>query len=569
MAKIALDQMFTVGLDMSKVAEVLGCSPDRLTGYRVKGEVDVSRVEMGGHLLNAKDLNLGTPKICPECIQKHGFILAWTDLKLIDACPNHQRMLLTDCPNCGRKLSWFRPGILRCRCGADLSGARGAEIMAEHAALLSQVVSKVTGAAVANPCSMPVAQFEATTLRGMLVLVESLVRFDRATQKVSFLSVAASGGWLLSRWPENLFSLLRELVPSNAADSGIVVMHQHLARVYRIILRKITVAADIFFLREIIGDFSRTLKASVNPEGEHATTGLAVNSAESLAVPERVSSEKSVVKMESENSPRQGIPRKRRRPEVPLGERTFGERDAAERIGLPASVLQSLRRSGHFKACRLASRVAAFHEADIIEFEAKIRALHVPLYASTVDVLSLGDALNLKCKFGDGKGELIAAVFEGRLSVIGSQKPGLRGLLLDRLEIEQFIAGLRAKAFGGAVTPSEVAKLLHCDPLVVPALLSAGYLEGRRVGICLRITRESVNSFGAEFRSVAAMAKGYHTRSYSLTPRLSAAGINLLMFERGYGKNPQPFVRIAECENFEYVTDDLGSPLQNFGRHGC
>lgn len=546
MAKATRDQMFSIGLEMNKIAEVLGRNPDSLRGYRESGETDISRVNLCGHPLVTKDLDLAMPKICPECVQECGFIPAWTDLGLVDACPNHGRMLITGCPGCGNRLSWFRPGVLRCGCGANLADARGAPIGAEHAALLSQVVARVVGVVAANPCAMPVEQFQRMTLHGLLAIIEGLVQFDRAAQTELSLSMAASGGLLLSNWPENLFAVFRKLFPSDAVDrNGIIVLRQHFERIYRTIRNKITAAEDIRFLREIISDYSRTLK-----EGDGRSVG-------SLPVSSQIaSSGLEKANNEDENSlpyctpKKKRIAFKRRLSVAPIGERSIPIRDAAKQVGLPVSVLRSLRRSGHFEARHKASRALTFHEADILAFANKVSAIPIPQHVTGVAVLSLERALNLKFKFNDGKGKLVAAVFDGRLSVLGSLKPGLLGLLLDMGEIQQFIAELRASAFGGGVTPSEVAKMLHCDPLVVPALLASGYLEGRRFDAGLRITRESVNSFGATFRSVAGVAKGLHTSSRRLIRDFQAAGIDMLTFERGYGKNPQPFVRITDCDNF-------------------
>lgn len=554
MAKANRDQMFSIGLEMNKIAEVLGRNPDTLRGYREPGETDISRVNVCGHPLVTRDLNLAMPKICPECIQECGFIPAWTDLGLVDACPNHGRMLLTRCPRCGNRLSWFRPGVLRCGCGANLADARGAPIGVEHAALLSQVVAKVMHVAVANPCAMPVEQFKGMTLHGLLVITQGLVQFDRAAQAQLSLPVAASGGWLFSNWPENLFTVLRKLFPRDAADkNGIIVVRQHFERIYRTIRNKLTAAEDIHFLMEIISEYSCTLKDGGNSQTNRTRTSPLSHGAGSLPVSSQIAKSSGLenAKNVDESSIQWNNPKKRRRVTIaPVGERSFSIRNAAKQVGLPVTVLQSLRRSGHFEARHKASRAVTFHEADILAFASKVSAIPIPQPVTGTAALSLEEALNLKLKFNDGKGKLVAAVFDGKLSVIGSVKPGLLGLLLDMNEIQQFIAELRASAFGGGATPSEVAKMLHCDPLVVPVLLASGYLEGRRFDAGLRITRESVNSFGATFRSVAGMAKDLRTSSRCLIRQLQAAGIDVLRFERGYGKGPQPFVRIADCDNF-------------------
>jgi hypothetical protein len=237
---------------------------------------------------------------------------------------------------------------------------------------------------------------------------------------------------------------------------------------------------------------------------------------------------------------------KRRIKNASASDRTFGERDTAKRLGMPVPVLHYLRRVGHFEVRHATTGVGVFHESDIITFEEKLAALARQSSVKSKEPFSLGQAMHLKLKFNDGKGELVAAIFDGTLSIVGIHEPGFKGLLLDRREVEEFIAKARAKAFGGTLTPTEVSQKLYCDPLIVPTLFDAGYLEGYRHAAGLRITSVSVQRFGDEFVSVAYLAKERGSKSRWLMPRITGAGIKMIRFERGYGKASQPFVRVDE-----------------------
>lgn len=377
------------------------------------------------------------------------------------------------------------------------------------------------------------------TLRGLFGMVQGLAGFDRASTRGALWSVAASAGRLLSSWPDNFFSLLRQLLPINRNRRGTVLMRRHIEGVHRVVLQHVTAAADIAFLRETLVAFAGRMEEDLALESSPMSDQP--NYAPAQPVPPPHGSE--VPTSKAKATRRTSIYRKRPTP-APAGQRTFGQRAAARRIGLPVRVLRSLRQSGHFEVRHTASRVVAYHEADIIAFETKVATLHAQPRTPRKGGMSIANAMNLKLKFDDGKGELVAAVLDGKLSVIGSQGPGIRGLLIDKSEVEAFIAQSRAKAFGDCMTPAEVAKALHCDPLIVPTLIAAGHIEGNRFDAGLRISRESVTRFGAEYCSLAALAKKQKTSSRSLLPRLSAVGVKILSIARPNSQSLQPFIRI-------------------------
>lgn len=532
------NEMFTAGLDTTKLAVIFGRSADTLAGYRAPNETDLSRVVLCGHSLTPYDLDLEGPKVCPDCISEHGFIPAWTDLTLVDACPIHKRLLMTLCPVCRKRLSWFRPGLLQCICGANLGVSEATPISTEHAAMLSQLVAKTTGTATPNPCAMPVSQFQATTLLGLIGMAKSMARFDRATNKPQFWSVAESAGALFSHWPNNLFAALTKLVPSGAADKGMVKLRQHLEGTYRIILKDIASADDIAFLREAIAEFSDRLKsgsgADIQPIGSDRALFVKPTAHATAIAHQR--------------NPARTRNSKRSAP----GQRNVGLRDAARQIGMPASVLRSLRQRGYFEVQHKTLQAVSFHEADIAAFEAKIEAFHCGLpNLSNSESIPLERVWNLKFKFEDGKGLLTAAVLDGTIPSFRSDIPGIGGILIDKAQVESFIAQCRSQAYGDTITPTEVHKMLHCDPMVVPDMVSTGHLDGCWYEAGLRVTRASVVRFGSKFRSLASLANEQRTSSRRLERRSAALNVSLLEFQRPNRICPQPFVSVSDCTKLE------------------
>lgn len=59
-------------------------------------------------------------RFCPWCLREgEKWQVGW-ELLFHDACPKHECWLIDRCSSCGEHLTWRRPNLLRCPCGADL-----------------------------------------------------------------------------------------------------------------------------------------------------------------------------------------------------------------------------------------------------------------------------------------------------------------------------------------------------------------------------------------------------------------------------------------------------------------
>lgn len=61
------------------------------------------------------------PQLCPICIQEYGYAKAVWDLALATACTVHGQQLIDHCLFCSRAISWRRPSLYECLCGAVFS----------------------------------------------------------------------------------------------------------------------------------------------------------------------------------------------------------------------------------------------------------------------------------------------------------------------------------------------------------------------------------------------------------------------------------------------------------------
>ena len=84
-------------------------------------EIDRKTVLLGGHRLKRGLLALTTSRLCPDCVEQHGYGKAYWSLAPLAACEEHGTYLV-DCCACNpdAPLSTTRPGYMQCACGADL-----------------------------------------------------------------------------------------------------------------------------------------------------------------------------------------------------------------------------------------------------------------------------------------------------------------------------------------------------------------------------------------------------------------------------------------------------------------
>lgn len=90
------------------------CVPQGRLGSRAS----VMLMEQGIHV---SELRMDALRICPLCIREGGRHQAAWHLKLVNWCSKHRVRLLESCQECNKPLSWNRPTLGGCSCGADLT----------------------------------------------------------------------------------------------------------------------------------------------------------------------------------------------------------------------------------------------------------------------------------------------------------------------------------------------------------------------------------------------------------------------------------------------------------------
>ena len=403
-AGIRQGQVDTAGMPVEKLAKVLGKSAEDLQhiaycqpkygegkGFNVLGH------SLGGSLSMAP-LRLNQPAFCPHCVMNEGYIDAFWDLTIAVACPVHRCQVIRNCSSCSAKLTWWRPGILTCKCGGSLNHVGIPEestALCELLDVIRGVMHRVPSQSDLSKCGLPVAQLQrvpfGSLVRGLFKLGHyALTHAKRADDAENPLKVMRKTAEILSSWPSKYHELLGQIgsEPSikNTKSAGLRSQFQGF---YHTMFIGRNWHKDFEFLRQEFVNFGQTVwgQAIVDPKLLREKSGVNGSATRFIPLSELVRTtgiRDSTLKRLAD----QGFLSMTK---VPLGRqtryivdttslslsayvpgRTRGSRRAAAYLGFPVSVLHALRKSGHFRVQHATKRTSWFHQDDLDVFRQRL-----------------------------------------------------------------------------------------------------------------------------------------------------------------------------------------------------
>jgi hypothetical protein len=567
----------TTGIKIKKLATIARCPASELDEIAFGPSADHPRwARLLGHPLVPTDLIITKPKLCPQCVAEKGFIEAHWHLELMAACPIHQRVALSTCPKCGDRLSWFRPGLLECKCGGNLQECEPHSISESEAGLLDLIRRKVLTlpANEENPAALPQDQLMAMNLRSLLAVVRTLGKHriiaDKDAASANEERVVSKASRVLMNWPRNFIDLFTDLgrtLPVTTA-SGVgkqfVSIYTSLFKSKSIRPREQTDFLKVAFLDFAMNHWGRgvvdprlgkQLGATVSKryltQTEFAARiGVEQSTAARFLKTQNVTS----TRLKSGMSERILVDTHHSTIARTSPGKILRKREAAKRMGLSVSVLEALKSNGLYEVNHLLPTRAGFHELDIETFSKKLLALAPGQYPSgctaheriTLRAVMQGhhDALETKIN-------VLKAVLSSEIATVGNADRTPGGLELEGPVYKRFVQDARIRAAGNAATPAGVAKALGCDAGTVPGLVQLGLLNGISTSRGLRIPGESVEAFKEKYVCLACIAKREGTSSRALMQRCHNNGISMILVPTTRRGGPQPFIMVTDLAGLD------------------
>lgn len=383
--------------DIRHVAAITG-KPDQLLNAIYPRQHKNPHYEFLGHKVSKQFLRINTPALCPQCVKASGYVHARWDVQFMNVCHIHGRALITHCPSCNQKLSWYRKGLLTCKCGHEFAGfqtRRASQAEINFAALLASIIEGAEDSKWADGNPIPV-EFSKMGLDAFLGSINTLgLRLSLSQYEIkrfkTFGSVEAYEGAvkILNDWETEFKNLI--VKSTSSTTDALVSFRSSFELLYKALFKKGYEPIDMEFIRNSFNKHMIELHGdSIVDVRTKAMLGanldspqfVGINAASKISgvmpstlrrMIERGQIKSKFVKTSSGRIRHQidisSIPVK-----LPnkLGE--LDHRKAAKYVGLPISVLREMRELGYYQSNHKTNHFNGWAIQDLDVFKARIES---------------------------------------------------------------------------------------------------------------------------------------------------------------------------------------------------
>lgn len=506
---------------------------------------------------------------CVSCAKEDGYIDAFWDLGTALACPKHECSVLSHCPECHAKLTWFRPGILKCACGADLNNVE--QNMAEKPLVeLMQIVNaKLHNKSfhnISNHAGFPLEHFECMPFSSFLLILNRLGEFNLQSRKaptaMDKYEATTAAVEVLSNWPQGYHEFLTRIGNLYMADNPSAVgLRKQFNSFYSAMFQR-SFSKDILFLREEFINFGLNVwgKAVVDKKllrsSESETEQRFISKSEFARrfgiwkpVMERLIADGTVVTKQVRAGSQNRIVVDLKLSQPPAKSTgLITDREAAAFLGLPVSVINHLRESGIYKTKPRAGFACSWHQDDVEEFLRLGLSLANKVDSTPESMEKIGTLMRLTLRDQSAKADIVAAMFDGRLSVSARIGENLSGLLLNKDAVDRFILKKRVEIEGYSFSFPEAADQTGIDPMAIQSAIKAGLLATVERDERTRISEESITHFNAEYITLSRLAPIVESTPRKLESICRKHNIPIVLLTR-QNSNIQHYVLSRKHEN--------------------
>ncbi|MDR7270662.1 hypothetical protein J2X20_003320 [Pelomonas saccharophila] len=462
---------------------------------------------------------------------------AW-QLKAVTACSKHGRRLTDSCHACGSQVAAFGVVDLRCSCGVQLGEGADGSACSE----LEMVLAKAAARALAR-------QETSSTFDGLSRLVLFMGQFNSPTfpQKPGKLdgfdrldlacSLASSTDRLLSSWPTQFDSLLKERLEHVRNSSFSARLPEVFGPLYRVLYKRLA-GAEFQFLRDAFEAFLREhwwgLLCGRNRRLSADTVGGHRRVSRKHAVRELGLTEGTLKRLVQSKAVRADVvsgPSGRQftfldEDELPqlrdMAKAALTLQQASERLALPRKIVRQMIESKLLSlvADRSNSAGAWMISGELPRIPASSVAPPKQALRSVLRYWRLTDKERMSVVAGAVGGEL--------LSFAGTSHDGeaLGHACINVAALRHWIEAARATQAKTDFTLREAARDLGIKEEVAYELARRGLLRCARTGRGARVAPDEIARFAEAYVSLATLAKGVGTSPRSLLSKLGVRPVS-------------------------------------------
>ena len=502
------------------------------------------------------------PKICPECLRASNYYRKIWDLALVTACPIHKCLLLDECPNCAKRISWTRKHVSICQCGCDWRTASSV-LIGDAEVLLTQQIYQLCGLnpghnvvefSKSNPLLhlnlgdllMAVVCMTAQYAGVNDVMGKYLTRYRKNREIHRALIKGLSA---FENWPHQYFEfldwkrkqgeseklypnmkkdfggftqLLRRALPSKSLDFMRIAFEEYLKTRWDgglLFKKALCLTKDDYDQRKYVSqkEVERILRVAVD-----AIKGL-VEAVLLTAIVHNKGQNKQYLfdRVEVEALKRQI-------------EQLATTKDIARLLGVDTAIIDDLVQNRCIKTVDIFPGIRfknwRFNIAEAGNLITVISGKIIERYSSKHDLISFNEAVMNIGQSGMGIGDFVRAILNGEICPCSKiKKKGLKQFLFDRKDIRKFSYKYRQNLKGTAIMIPEAARALGVKEETAYFFVAKGLIstqETRMGRLIITTTTEAIDRFNSTYVLAIKVASEVGTSTSLLNSCLKEIGVN-------------------------------------------
>lgn len=517
-----------------------------------------------GQMVHGAFISRGNSKVCPKCLAAGQSAEAIWDLGLVTACSIHECQLVETCHHCRKPLSWLRPRLFRCACGADLRTSETLKAGQSEIAVTALIksASQGFGELPSQNFGYCAALYECS-LQNILHIIEFIgakfyrflndfsASYRRRSDLVETRRIVTQAHKILSDWPNNFHDGLRKI---DAKAKGGADTNDVYGRAFEAFHRyRFPKDSGLDFVKTEFIKFCgavgnrplRVIGPTTEEELVHQTwltppQAAAMIGKISPTVFQNIAQMGFLkIKVEADGRRRRGIwvDRESIANWIEDSQNWISSKEAEALLGMSRNLMLKLSESSLLETRRggvyglLETR--NFQKIDVEKIAAVFQSFDVPVIESPSDA----NWVVLK-KYGGSVNEkkcalkmVLDAVIKGTLKPVAKIGKGARVLdyVFERAALEEISQDLHGLKRATVISRSEVETLLATSQDIIDALIYEGVLVPLpRLGKCTKqfFVKREVLEFNKANILASQLATGLGTQSTWLRKYLSSLGVD-------------------------------------------
>lgn len=494
-------------------------------------------LNLAGHRIPSFHMKSKHAGVCPECIKEKGYIESFFELKYALGCPSHAIRVLEFCPECNKRLNWWRKGLAKCSCGCDFSEAAVnyidnlgvvALLGILHCKLFNIEIDKVEAANLGFPVDA-IQRLSLNTLLALIHRFSSVVSNTISSEHSHDWDALVTSAGVFSNWPNGFHDHLKRTHEVGANLSKIGLRGQFNS-FYESLFKTGLPVDEVDFLRKAFVEFGQVhwKNAHIHPNliflEDKRLVGVSALSARLNVQPRIVHDlvkNGELIPVSKHESGRLLFDVTQSTPKIG---KTLSLTAASKLLGVPPSVLRAFRKKGYYSVLHVARPATAYNQIDVENLYARMRQHLEPIDEfDTIGHISLSDIMQMKFGSVGIKADILKAIVDGKLKPQGCLTDCLDALIFDNEHVMDVIESLEVD-LQHYFNIKDAKEEFNLANTTVKLLYVGGHISGFRKHGNEWVSRASMTDFLLKYtacREVAAI-KG-----------LSLAALGKLCYEIG------------------------------------